>query len=189
MGRQAPPCRIERFSGSGPERSSSRRISSDHKPISRPNRSGSFRSVGAGRTLLPPVPPSPLMERTGRVTPSCRAFQRWSWAALRSNTPPTCRNRRKMSSPSPQGFSGERLRQARAANEHLPARKGDALCLGTVEHHTKLRRHAVRPGHVFALKACDGRVGHKPPAIDLLQAQQGGQVGNAPGVNEHGTSG
>ena len=37
--------------------------------------------------------------------------------------------------PKLQRFSGKRLRQSRTANENLPARKIDALCLGTVQQH------------------------------------------------------
>jgi hypothetical protein len=67
-----------------------------------------------------------------------------------------------------QRFSGERLRQNRAANEHPPARKIDARRLGTVQQHPQDGWHAVRKSHFFALKECNDRVGHIPPAIDLF---------------------
>src|SRR5271156_6386019 len=46
--------------------------------------------------------------------------------------------------------------------------------------------HAVRNGHFFALKECNDRVGCVASAINLLYAQHGGDVREAPGVNmEH----
>ena len=80
----------------------------------------------------------------------------------------------------------QRLRQRRAANDHLQSSEIDVGLRRRVEQHLENCRHAVGEGYALGLDQLDKERGVITAGIDLLRASERRRPGKAPRVNmEH----